>query len=226
MGLDLAGRIIVVVGGYGLIGSATVERLNDEGAIALPASRRPEAALRIDGGDDHSTAAAVAAVLERHGRIDGVVVAAAPSARTLDPAYNADPVQVLSAFDAKTIAFLRLANAFLPVMTNAGYGRVVGVSGQNAFITGNITGTLRNAGLILVAKSLADSVAGSGVTVNTVSPGIVQREPDMGVEAGKPGDSTPADVANALAFLLSPLSGAISGESIAVGHRVRGVTSM
>jgi hypothetical protein len=50
----------------------------------------------------------------------------------------------------------------------AGYGRIVGVSGQNAFLTGNVTGSVRNAVLIIAAKNLADRVAGSGVTVNTV----------------------------------------------------------
>ena len=47
---------------------------------------------------------------------------------------------------------------------------------------------MANAALIIAAKNLADSVAGSGFTVNTVSPG------------------------------------AVSGESIEIGHRVRGVT--
>jgi NAD(P)-dependent dehydrogenase (short-subunit alcohol dehydrogenase family) len=50
-----------------------------------------------------------------------------------------DPDQVLTAVDAKAMSFLRLANAALPIMARAGYGRIVGVSGQNAFLTGNVT---------------------------------------------------------------------------------------
>jgi hypothetical protein len=58
-------------------------------------------------------------------------------------------------------------------------GRLVGVAGQNAFLTGNVTGAVRsNAAFIITAKNLVDSVAG-----------------------------------------------AVSGVSVAVGHRVRGVTS-
>jgi NAD(P)-dependent dehydrogenase (short-subunit alcohol dehydrogenase family) len=111
-------------------------------------------------------------------------------------------------------------------MTEAGFGRIVGISGQNAFTTGNITGAVRNAALIIVAKNLADSVAGTGVTVNAVNPGTVREDPPSEVELGKAGASRPSDVANLVAFLVSPISGALSGESIAVGHRTRGFISM
>jgi NAD(P)-dependent dehydrogenase (short-subunit alcohol dehydrogenase family) len=225
--LDLDGQIVLVVGGTGLIGRAVVERLRQEGAVALAASRNPEQdGLQMDARDQESVAAGVAAVVEKHGRLDGVVVTAAPSARTLDASRQADPEQVLEAFDTKAMSFLRVANAALPVMTGAGYGRIVGISGQNAFLTGNVTGSIRNAALILTAKNLADSVAGSGVTVNTVSPGTVSATPALGVETGRPGDSSPDQIADLIAFLLSPRAGAISGESIATGHRVRGITSM
>jgi NAD(P)-dependent dehydrogenase (short-subunit alcohol dehydrogenase family) len=225
--LELDGQIVLVVGGTGLIGRAVVERLRQEGALALAASRTcADASLRMDARDQESVAAAVAGVLERHGRLDGVVVTAAPSARTLDASRQADPDQVLEAFDTKAMSFLRVANAALPIMTGAGYGRIVGISGQNAFLTGNVTGSIRNAALILTAKNLADSVAGSGVTVNTVSPGTVSATPAAEVEPGRPGDSSPDQIADLVAFLLSPRAGAISGESIAIGHRVRGITSM
>jgi NAD(P)-dependent dehydrogenase (short-subunit alcohol dehydrogenase family) len=109
-------------------------------------------------------------------------------------------------------------------MRKAGYGRIVGISGQNAFLTGNVTGSIRNAALIIAAKNLADELAGTGVSVNTVSPGIVSDDPASAVEAGKPGESSPEQIADLVAFLISPLS-AISGESIAIRHRVRGAVS-
>ncbi|MBF5081251.1 SDR family NAD(P)-dependent oxidoreductase [Quadrisphaera sp. INWT6] len=230
MDLGLAGRVVLVVGGGGLIGSAVVRRLGEEGAAAVVASRstEPDAAglrLRLDARDDASATAAVEAVLTHHGRLDGLVVTAAPSAQTLDPARNDDPAQVLEAFDAKAVVFLRLAAAALPVMREAGYGRVVGVSGQNAFLTGNTTGAVRNAALVVAAKNLADAVAGSGVTVNTVSPGTVTPTPSAEVAPGRGGESSPDQIADLVAFLLSPRAAMISGESIATGHRIRGVVS-
>lgn len=215
-----------MVGGTGLIGRAIVARLRAEGATAIAASRHATDGIILDACDSGAVTAALDGVLERHGRLDAVVVTAAPSARTLDPSRNADPEQVLSAIDAKAMSFLRVANAALPIMGRAGYGRIVGISGQNAFLTGNVTGSVRNAALIIAAKNLADSVAGSGVTVNSVSPGIVSDTPSTDVAVARGGESSPAQIADLVAFLVSPRAAAISGESIAVGHRVRGVTSM
>jgi NAD(P)-dependent dehydrogenase (short-subunit alcohol dehydrogenase family) len=222
--LRLRGHVALVVGGTGLIGRAVVEQLRTEGATVVVAARHVVDGITLDAQDSASVTAALAHVVEQHGRLDALIVAAAPSAQTLDASRHADPDQVLTAVDAKAMSFLRLANAALPIMTRAGYGRIVGVSGQNAFLTGNITGSVRNAALIIAAKNLADSVAGSGVTVNTVSPGTVVASPSSDVELGRGGESSPEQIADLIAFLVSPRSGAVSGESIAIGHRVRGVT--
>jgi NAD(P)-dependent dehydrogenase (short-subunit alcohol dehydrogenase family) len=226
MDLKLDGRVILVVGGHGLLGSAIVERLRAEGAVVVPASRHAPDGIVMDAASDDSVREGLARIAAEHGRLHGVVVAAAPSARTLDPARNSDPEQVLQAVDAKAITFLRVANAVLPAMVAAGDGRVIGISGQNAFVTGNITGSIRNAAVIIAAKNLADAVAGTGVTVNAVSPSIVSAEPSPEVGVGRSGEASPADTADLVAFLLSPLAGRISGESIGVGHRVRGVTAL
>jgi NAD(P)-dependent dehydrogenase (short-subunit alcohol dehydrogenase family) len=226
MDLGLRGRVALIVGGTGLIGSAVVERLREEGATAIPASRHVDDGIAVDATDSASVTAAFDAVAERYGRLDALVVAAAPSARTLDAARHADPEQVLAAVDTKALSFLRLANAAMPLMLDAGYGRIVGVSGQNAFLTGNVTGSVRNAALIIAAKNLADAVAGTGVTINTVSPGTVSASPATEVEPGRGGESSPEQIADLIAFLVSPRAGAVSGESIAIGHRVRGVTSL
>ena len=224
MNLGLRGHVALVVGGTGLIGRAIGERLRTEGATAVAAARHVVDGITLDAQDSASVTAALKQVIEQHGRLDALVVAAAPSAQTLDASRHADPDQVLAAVDAKAMSFLRLANATLPIMARAGYGRIVGVSGQNAFLTGNITGSVRNAALIIAAKNLADSVAGSGVTVNTVSPGTVSASPTSDVELGSGGESSPEQIADLVAFLASPRAGAVSGESIAIGHRVRGVT--
>ncbi|MBW4041914.1 MAG: SDR family oxidoreductase [Acidobacteria bacterium] len=223
MDLQLQHRVALVVGGTGLIGSAVVRRLREEGATVVAASRSTTDGTVLDGRDPGSVRQAVASVLAEHGRIDALVVTAAPSAQTLDPARNSDADQVIEAFDAKAMVFLRVAEAVIPGMREAGYGRIVVLSGQNAFVTGNITGSVRNAATILVAKNLADSLAGTGVTVNAVSPGIVSESPAAEVQAGTAGQSSPQQIADLVAFLASPLS-AVSGESIAIGHRVRGVT--
>ncbi|MGC5075994.1 SDR family NAD(P)-dependent oxidoreductase [Agrococcus sp. DT81.2] len=225
MDLQLTDHVVLVVGGTGLIGSAVADAARAEGATVVTAARGEGADIRLDGADDASVDAAVARVLEQHGRIDALVVAAAPPAQSLDPAKQGDPVQVAAAVEGKAMTFLRIANAVIPSMRAAGYGRIVGLSGQNALITGNITGAVRNAALIIAAQSLADELAGSGVAVNVVNPGPVTESPKADVAQGKPGDSSPEQVAFAVLPLLSPRS-AISAESIAVGHKVRGAVAL
>ena len=225
MDLQLADRVVLVVGGTGFIGSAIVARAREEGATVVVASRGGQDGIVMDARDDASVTAGIAGVLAEHGRLDAVVVTAAPSAQTLDASRNGDPAQVLEAFDAKALSFLRVANAVIPAMREADYGRIVGISGQNGFMTGNVTGSIRNAALIIAAKNLADGLADTGVSVTTVSPGTVSETPAREVAAGRGGESSPTQIADLVAFLISPLS-AVSGESIAIGHRVRGVVSL
>lgn len=222
MDLQLADRTVLVVGGTGLIGSAVADVLRAEGATVVTAARGDGADLVLDAADDASVQAGIDRVIAEHGRLDGLVMTAAPPAQTLDPERLSDPEQVSDAVDAKAMTFLRVANAAATRMREAGFGRIVAISGQNALMTGNITGAVRNAALVIAAKSLADELAGSGVAVNVVNPGPVTDAPSTEVPAGKPGESSPAQIADLVAFLLSPRS-STSGESIATGHRVRGV---
>jgi NAD(P)-dependent dehydrogenase (short-subunit alcohol dehydrogenase family) len=224
MDLQLNDRVVLVVGGTGLVGSAIARRAREEGATIVVASRRGGEGIVMDARNDESVTAGVAQVVKEHGRLDAVVVAAAPSALTLDPALNGDPAQVAEGVDSKALSFLRVANAVIPAMRAAGFGRIVGISGQNALITGNITGSIRNAALIIASKNLADELAGTGVAVNTVNPGTVSDTPATDVEQGRPGQSSPTQIADLVTFLISPIS-AVSGESIAIGHRLRGVIS-
>lgn len=226
MDLGLGGRVILVVGGHGYIGRAVVARLRAEGAVAVAASRHATDGIALDAASDESVAAAIDEVRRTHGRLDGLVVTAAPSAHTLDPARSAEPDEVLRAVEGKALTFLRLANAVIPGMRDDGFGRIVGVSGQNALLTGSIAGSVRNAALNIAAKNLADVLAGTGVTVNTVNPGNVTDTPSREVAPGRGGESSPDDIAALIAFLVSPVAGAVSGESIAIGHRLRGVSQL
>ncbi|KQS09834.1 dehydrogenase [Curtobacterium sp. Leaf183] len=226
MDLQLADRVALVVGGKGYIGAAVADRLRAEGATVVVASRSAGAdGVAIDTASQESVDAGVREVLDRHGRIDVLVVTAAPSAGTLDPAKKSDPDQVAGAIDGKALGFLRVANAVLPGQRDAGFGRVVVISGQNAYISGNITASLRNAATNVIAKNLADESAGSGVTVNVVNPGTVTDEPSGSVQRGAGGESSPQQIADLVAFLSSPLS-VVSGESISIAHRMLGSVSV
>lgn len=223
MDLHLSNRVVLVVGGSGYIGSAIARRAREEGATVVVASRHPDAdGVVMDAADQSSVDAAIQHVLEQHGRLDAVVVTAAQAAQTLDPSRRSDPDQIAEAIEGKSLTFLRVANAAIPVMVEAGFGRIVAISGQNVYLTGSITTGARNAVLNIAAKNLADEFAGTGVAINTVNPGNVLDEPAAAVEPGRPGQSSPTQIADLVAFLISPLS-AVSGEAISIGHHLRGV---
>lgn len=239
MDLGLGGQVVLVVGGTGVIGAQVAQTLVEEGARVVIAARDQgrldEVAARlgtgvsahvVDTGDDASVARLVDDVLRDHGRLDGVVITSAPSARTLDSSRDRDPEQVVTALDAKAIGFLRVAEAVAPHLAAAGGGRIVGVSGQNARATASVTGAVRNTVLITIAKVLADAYAGTGVGINVVNPGLVSQDASTDAPpVGAAGESTPAQVASLITYLVSPASAAVSGESIAVGHKLRGVAS-
>ncbi|MDQ1551605.1 MAG: hypothetical protein QOD50_1027, partial [Actinomycetota bacterium] len=64
MDLQLRDRVVLVVGGTGLIGSAIAERARQEGATVRVASRSGAGGLAMDAASEESIAGAVAKVME------------------------------------------------------------------------------------------------------------------------------------------------------------------
>jgi NAD(P)-dependent dehydrogenase (short-subunit alcohol dehydrogenase family) len=224
MDLGITDRVALVVGGTGYLGRHIATTLAAEGAVVVTAGRSG-GDVTIDGQDEASVVAGVDEVIAGHGRIDILVVTAAPAAQTLDPADAFSPAAVAAAVDAKSLVFLRLANAVLPHMRARGSGRIIGIAGQLARSSTSVVASVRNAALILAAKALADSVAGTGVTVNVVNPGNVFDD-EHPVPAIGPGPSTPEQIAALVAYLSSEPAAAVSGASIATGHTFRGVSAL
>lgn len=236
MDLGLRDRVALVVGGSGYIGRAVAATLHREGAQLVIAGRDPErlAAARasigdevdtivVDTGDVATIDEAIAQILATHGRLDIVVNSAAPAAQTLDPALDRDPAQLLSAIDTKAIGALRVAEAALPHLLERGFGRIISIGGQLSRRTTSATASVRNTVLEVLSKSLADSVAGSGVTINVVQPARVSDTPSPEVKLAQGGDTSPTQIADVIAFLASEQAAGISGEMVAVGHRLLGV---
>jgi 3-oxoacyl-[acyl-carrier protein] reductase len=110
-------------------------------------------------------------------------------------------------------------------MRKLGYGRVVAI-GSSAGITGGSSNcaayAASKAGLMCLAKSIANEYAGTGVTANAVAPALIdtammaEQPPDMAsrVPVGRLG--TPQDVADVVAFLCSAHADYITGAVVDV----------
>ncbi len=206
--------------------------------VAVSADTRDDAAVRQAAAD---------AAQQLGGSIDILVNAAAEPA-----GYAAPPklAQIESAFfhgelDTKVMGYLRCAREVVPGMQAAGWGRIVNISGMAARQSGNTVGSIRNVAVAALSKNLADELGPSGINVTVVHPGLTRTErtaplvaaraaaqglPEATVEAQMgAGNSTgrlvdASEVADVVAFLCSPRSRAINGDTVAAGGGVpRGI---
>ena len=237
--MTLRGKTAVVTGAAGAIGAAISKALADQGALVVLVDRAAEptqALAKALGGHevivDLSDAAAVAAmaadVLARFGRIDilvnnaGILNFEKIAETSLQEWHRVHHVNVDAAF--------LLAQAFLPGMRAARWGRVINMSSYAAKCGGLTAGTaysVSKTAMIGLTYSIAREVAGEGVTSNAVAPAYVmsamiseqlteaQRQAQLAlIPVGR--FCAPEEVAHAVMFLASPLAGFITGEVIDV----------
>jgi len=176
---------------------------------------------------------AVGAILESGGRIDVLVNCA--STTRFGSALALSDAEWVSGFEVKVLGALRLIRACWPHLARTN-GAVVNIGGTGARTPGfshAMSGPL-SAALSALTKAFADGGVADGVRVNQINPGGVMtprfeawlkeraQESGQGIEelataAARQGGFTrygqPADVANLVAFILSPegqwLQGAI-----------------
>lgn len=152
-------------------------------------------------------------------------------------AIRANPLEAVSADDLATLSQLHLgaplilAQALLPAMKSAGFGRIVLISSRAAL--GLATRTAYSAtksGMIGMARTWAQELGPSGITVNVVAPGPIEAT-EMFHDVLLVGDERiaqlaksipvrrlgrPDDVANAVAFFASETAGFITGQTLYV----------
>ena len=260
MDLYLNGKRAVVTGGSRGIGFAIADALAAEGAQIAIVARDPDrlatAAARLgrpgvrvlplsaDTTDDKAVRAAIDRVAAEFGGVDILVNNAATPAAASAPRDLADLLDddILIAFDAKVLGYLRTARAAAPHMIAQGWGRIINISGLAARSVGTVSGSVRNVAVALT-KTLADELGPHGVNVTVVHPGwtVTERTAEhvaayaaargiaeetaramlaKGISIGRP--VAAAEVADVVAFLASPRSVAITGDAIAAGGGARG----
>jgi len=201
-------------------------------------------ALTSDATDRTTITALRDAVLDRFGRID-VLVNAAASSTPIGGAIEEVNVDVLLGdLDTKVGGYLRYIQAVVPAMKRQRAGRIVNIGGLTGRSSDTLSG-LRNAAVAHLTKVLADQLGPFGITVNAVHPGIVHtphlEELFDELAAARKLDRAeivadfianiptrrildPAEIGQVAAFLAGAGASSINGESISVdGGFSRGI---
>lgn len=262
MDLNLSNRYALVCGASEGIGRAAAHELALLGANVTVLARRQDvldgvvadlprphagqqhAALVADLADSAALQAAIDVALAEHPfHILINNTGGPPGGRAID----ADAAAYLAAFQRHLLANQQLAQALVPGMRAAGWGRIVNVvstSVKEPIANLGVSNTIRGA-VASWAKTLSRELGGDGITVNNVLPGytrtarLQQILRDRSATTGKDEDavaagmlaSVPAarfadasEIAAAIAFLASPAAGYINGVSLAVdGGRMQSI---
>jgi len=217
-------RVAAVTGGAGAIGSAICAGLLAAGHQVLILDRDGDPP--VDLGEPGEVRAAAAAVLARYGRCDVLVHAAAAFDRA--PLAGLDPQTWHRVQAVNVESALWLAQVLAPGMAERGFGRVVFVVSDTIWdppADDLLAYVASKAALVGIARTLARSLGRDGITVNCVAPGLT---PTPAAVAGTSPeafaavrarqaiarDLEPADIAAAVAFLVSDAAGAITGQTL------------
>lgn len=210
MDLKLRGRRALVTGSTKGIGFAIAKGLTAEGAEVVINGRSErsvaDALARLGNSAGASGIAADLGSEAGHGRL-------LASLGTVDILVNNlgifEPKPFLEISDADWFRFfevnvmsgVRLSRALLPAMLERNWGRILFISSESGL---NIPAEMVHYGMtktaqIAVARGIAESVAGTGVTVNSVLPGPTRSEgvadfmADLAAGQGKSGAEVEAE---------------------------------
>ncbi|GAA0500000.1 3-oxoacyl-ACP reductase FabG [Tatumella terrea] len=237
--MNFDGKIALVTGASRGIGKAIAEKLIAQGATVIGTATSDKGAeaisaylgangkgMTLNVTDVDSVESVLKNIRAEFGEIDILVNNAGVTRDNLLMRMKDDEWQDI--LETNLTSVFRLSKAVLRAMMKKRSGRIITI--------GSVVGTMGNAGqanyaaakagLIGFSKSLAREVASRGITVNVVAPGFIEtdmtralnEEQRAGILAEVPAGclGSPADIANAVAFLSSDEAGYITGETLHV----------
>jgi NAD(P)-dependent dehydrogenase (short-subunit alcohol dehydrogenase family) len=221
-----------------VVGARGMDALKGTSDEIAQASGRRVVPLLVDTLDLDSVKRFVADSAAALGGIDILVNSAARVGGARGDVENVSFDDVLRDFNEKVVGSLRLAQEAVPFMKQGGWGRIITISGSAARSPGTqISGGARTSALVPVTRALAMQLGQYGINVTVIYPGqtiteaSIERYTEQAKSEGRSIEAimdeaaqktllrhlvTADDIANAAAFLCSPLSVGITGEAIAV----------
>jgi len=242
MGDALAGRVVLVTGSSRGIGAEVAVKAAAAGAtVAVHYHRSADAAMqtlarvREAGGDGEAFAADIAdgdqaealvgRVIDRFGRVDGLVNNAGLT--QVGPFLGIEPADWEAIIRTDLTAAFHTCRAVLPSMVERGNGSIVNIASRLAQIGVAETAaySAAKAGLVGLTRALAREFGPHGIRVNAVAPGVTVTEMTADLVDSETGRRRLADmplgrfgradeVADAVIFLLSDASSLFLGQTL------------
>lgn len=238
-------RSALVTGAAQGLGEAIARRLHRDGfrvgiadinvdaaaalASELDASGRTARAVRVDVSDVDSLRSCFADQREAWGAPDVLVNNAGRTVRK--SVWEIEPAEWDDVLATNLRSYLVLCQLAGAAMREQGWGRIVNMSsfaGQQGGLVAGAHYAASKAGALVLTKIFARELAGSGVTVNAVTPAAI-RTPAMGsdeeaeavgrtIPVGRAG--TPEEVAEAVAYLVGDGGGFVTGATLDINGGV------
>jgi NAD(P)-dependent dehydrogenase (short-subunit alcohol dehydrogenase family) len=238
----LDGKVAIVTGASSGIGERFARVLDSLGATvvvsarrvdridALASSLRDAHAIECDVAREGASAALVADAVERCGRLDVVVANAGITEVT--PASRETPARFAEVVHVDLVAPFEIAQAAVPHLRASGGGSIVNVASAAAFSVSPLlpqaSYVAAKTGLVGLTRELALQWARYGIRVNALCPGMFPSEmtqllvdneeirAPFEAELAMKRIGEPHELDAALAFLASPASSYMTGQTLVV----------
>ena len=232
--IDLKGKVAVVTGASRGIGKGIACRLHEAGADVVLVARNLDALNALSGelggcmvvsmdiGDLDAIRSGFKEIMAEKGRIDILVNNAGITRDNLLMRLKDDDVQQVLDVNLRSL-FATCREVVRPMMKQK-WGRIINITSVIGMMgnAGQSNYAAAKAGIIGFTKSLARELGSRNITVNAVAPGFIETDMTSDLpEEVKAGMSstislgrfgTPDDIAGAVLFLASDLSGYVTGE--------------